>query len=91
MSRLENAAKPIVVGLMARTLALDALDAEQCRVLARWTAKTAVVESNAIGAEKPINPKVLHAMRQYEEGPPENLGFSRARRVLPLLVTCRWA
>ncbi len=74
MSRLENQAKSIVLGLMAHTLTLDDLDAEKCRVLARWAGKTAVIESYAIGAEKPINSKILHAMRQYEEGPPGKFG-----------------
>src|SRR5437764_2735784 len=74
MSRLENDAEPIVVGLMAHTLTIEALDAEQSRVLARWAGKTAIIESYAVGAEKPINSKMLGAMRQYEEGPPGRFG-----------------
>ena len=74
MSRLEDAAKPIVLGLMAHTLTLESLDSEQCRLLARWAGKTAIIESYAVGSEKPINPKILHAMRQWEEGPPGNFG-----------------
>lgn len=74
MSRLEDHAKPIVIGLMSRTLSLDSLDVEQRRILARWAGKTAVVESYAIGAEKPIDPKILHSMRQYEDGPPGKFG-----------------
>ncbi len=74
MSRLENESKPIVIGLMAHTLTLEALDAEQCRLLARWAGKTAIIESYAIEAEKPINSKFLRAMRQCEEGPPGKFG-----------------
>jgi hypothetical protein len=67
MSRLEERAKPILVRLMERKLALDALDDEQRRLLARWAGKTAIIESYAIGAEKPVDPQFLQAMRQYEE------------------------
>ena len=74
MSRLETAVKPIVLGLMAHTLTLEALNDEQRRVLARWAGKTALIESYAVGAEKPINPKILQSMRQYEEGPAGNFG-----------------
>jgi hypothetical protein len=74
MSRLENQAKCIVVGLMDRTLTLDTLDDEQRRVIARWAGKTAIIESYAVGAEKPIHSQLLHAMRQYEEGPPPRFG-----------------
>jgi hypothetical protein len=74
MSRLENDTKPIMIGLMDRTVKLNALDAEQCRVLARWAGKTAIIESYAIEAEKPISSKDLRAMRQSEEGPPGKYG-----------------
>ena len=53
---------------------LDSLNDEQRRLLARWIGKTAIIESYAIGAEKPIDSQLLHAMRQYEEGPPGRFG-----------------
>jgi hypothetical protein len=59
---------------MERTLAFDALDDEQRRLLARWAGKTAIIESYAVGAEKPIDSQLLHAMRQYEEGAPGRFG-----------------
>ena len=74
MSRLETAAKPIVIGLMDHSLSPESLDDEQRRLLARWAGKTATIESYAVGAERPINPNILHVMRQYEEGPPGNFG-----------------
>jgi hypothetical protein len=74
MSRLENQAKPIVIGLMSGTLNLESLDDEQRRILARWAGKTALVESYAVGAEVPVDPKILHRMRHNEEGPPGKFG-----------------
>ena len=74
MAQLEGQTKPILIGLMERTMMLDSLNDEQRRLLARWIGKTAIIESYAIGAEKPIDSQLLHAMRQYEEGPPGRFG-----------------
>jgi len=67
MSRLEDHTKAILVGLMERTLALDALADEQRRLLARWAGKTAIIESYAVGAEKPIDAQLLGYRRDGDQ------------------------
>ena len=66
MNDLENVAKPLILGLIRRTLALDDLTEEDRRILAKWAAKTAIIESRAIGAECPIDADHLKRMRASE-------------------------
>ena len=70
MSRLEGRAKPLMLSLMKRARSLPDLDGEECRILARWAGKTAIIESHAIGAECPVDDKVLSWMRTHEDGAP---------------------
>ena len=66
MNDLENVAKPFILGLIRRTLAFDDLTEEDRRILAKWPAKTAIIESRAIGAECPIDADHLKRMRASE-------------------------
>jgi len=70
MSRLEDLVKPVLVPLMRGKTKLESLEEGQRRSLARWVAKTAIVDSYAIGAECPIDLSVLRWMRQNENDIP---------------------
>lgn len=63
MSDLENAAKPLILGLIKNGLELNDLTEEERRILARWAGKTAIIESHCVGAECPVDSKYLRWMR----------------------------
>lgn len=71
MSRLENRAKPLIESLICGgSTTLESLDNEQRQLLARWAGKTAIIETHAIGAESPVDGKLLRWMRTNEDGSP---------------------
>ncbi len=70
MSRLEEQAKSVILPLMKTERKLGSLDEEECRILARWAGKTALIESRAIGAECPVDEKILKWMRTHEDDAP---------------------
>ena len=70
MHRLEERAKPLIIDLMDGSTTLQSLDADQRQLLARWAGKTAIIESYAVGAESPVDTKILHWMRQNQDGSP---------------------
>jgi hypothetical protein len=70
MSTLEGIAKPILLGLIESDRALDSLDEEERRILAKWAGKTAIIESYAVGAESPVDPEFLRWMRNREDNLP---------------------
>ena len=49
---------------------LESLDREQRHTLARWAGKTAIIETHAVGAESPVDGKLLQWMRTHEHGVP---------------------
>jgi hypothetical protein len=70
MSRLEGRAKPLIEGLMSGRTHLESLDGKQRQLLARWAGKTAIIESHAVGAECPVDGKLLRWMRDHEDAEP---------------------
>jgi hypothetical protein len=63
MSKLEEVVKPILVPLMRGERQLGSLEESEKWALARWVAKTAIIDSYAIGAECPIDHSVLRWMK----------------------------
>jgi hypothetical protein len=70
MASLEGRVKPTMVALMKGERQLSSLQDSEKWDLARWVAKTAIVDSYAIGAECPIDLSVLRWMRQNENDVP---------------------
>lgn len=70
MCRLEEAAKPLILGLIRRTRSFASLSEEERRTLGKWAGKTAVVESHSIGAECPVSCEYLKRMRTNPDGAP---------------------
>lgn len=70
MSDLEGVAKPILMGLIKTGRALDSLNEEERQILAKWAGKTAIIESYAVGAESPVDPKLLQWMRERDDNIP---------------------
>lgn len=62
MSRLENAAKPILVSLMEGHRSLPELSRDEATIVAKWTTKIAYLLANASMAGKPVPPAHLHAL-----------------------------
>src|SRR5579859_2531376 len=67
MSQLEDKAKPIMLDLVHDRRKLDALGGGDRTALARWVAKTAIIESHSVGAECPIEPKHLSWLRKCDD------------------------
>jgi hypothetical protein len=74
MSRLEGRAKPVIKSLISGDAKLTSLDTERRRLLARWAGKIAIVETHAVGAECPVDGKVLEWMRTHEDREPGRFG-----------------
>jgi hypothetical protein len=70
MSRLEDLVKPTMIALMKGDRNLASLGESEKRTLARWVAKTAIIDSYAVGAECPIDAGVLGWMRKNETEAP---------------------
>ena len=70
MSKLEESAKPLIVALIKESRQLDSLLDDERRTLARWAAKTAIVESHAVGAECPVSADFLRQIRKNADGIP---------------------
>jgi hypothetical protein len=79
MSRLEERAKPLMEPLMEGTTKLESLNEEQRQLLARWAAKTAIIETHAVGAESPVDGALLQWMRTHEDGAPGRFAVAAAR------------
>lgn len=77
MSRLENLVKPTMVALMRRERHLDSLAEVEKRALAKWAAKTAIVDSYSVGAECPIDSSVLKWMQRNQSDVPGPLRCCR--------------
>jgi hypothetical protein len=70
MAKLEEAAKPVILGLINDTSHLSGLDIDQKDLLARWAGKTAIIESHSVGAECPIRSSFLrHLMHDIYRNP----------------------
>lgn len=76
MSDLEGSAKPLVLALIKDGRQLDSLLEDERRTLARWAAKTAIVESHAVGAECPVNADFLKKIRTSFDGTPGRLAVA---------------
>jgi hypothetical protein len=63
MSQLEDAAKPLLLGLSRRSRELSDLTEEERGIVAAWAGKTAVIESRAVGAECPVSGEYLSQIR----------------------------
>jgi hypothetical protein len=63
MSQLEDAAKPLLLGLIRRERLLSNLNEEERGIVAAWAGKTAIVESRTVGAECPISGEFLNQIR----------------------------
>jgi hypothetical protein len=69
MSQLEDCAKPLLMALMLGERELTSLEVAERNILARWTAKTAIIESHSVGAECPVDRKVLRWIRTHDDIP----------------------
>jgi hypothetical protein len=70
MSKLEESAKPLILGLIRGLRELNSLSEDERRILARWAGKTAIVESHSVGAECPLPGEYLKRMRTNVGGIP---------------------
>jgi hypothetical protein len=71
MSILEDRAKPIILDMIQNEdRPLEDLSEHERLPLARWAAKTAIIESHAVGAEFPVSGDYLKWMRVNPDGPP---------------------
>ena len=64
MSKLESDAKPLILGLISKELAIEALSDDERCLLARWAGKTAIIESHAVGAECPIDARFFRQIKR---------------------------
>jgi len=86
MSALESNAKPLILGLIRGNIQFDALDENERRILARWAAKTAIIESHSIGAESPVNSDYLNRMRTNADGVPGRFAVAAAHTHLEVFA-----
>lgn len=63
MSRLENAAIPVLTPLMDRSRTVDSLGRQETFVLAKWAAKTAYLHSWVGPLQRPVQRSHLEALR----------------------------
>ncbi len=64
MSDLEQAAKPLILGVISGVSPIADLSIDERCVLARWAGKTAIVESHAVGAECPVSTAFLRQIKR---------------------------
>jgi hypothetical protein len=57
---------------------IESLNEEQRQLLARWAAKTAIIETHAVGAESPADGALLRWMRAHEDGVPGRFAAAAA-------------
>jgi hypothetical protein len=76
MSDLETSAKPLILALIKDGRQLHSLFETERRALARWAAKTAIVESHAVGAECPVSADFLKKIRTSFDGTPGRLAVA---------------
>lgn len=62
MSKLEESAKPLILGVIRGVREFGSLSEDERRILARWAGKTAIVESHSVGAECPVSDEYLKRM-----------------------------
>jgi hypothetical protein len=70
MHNLENLAKPLILGVVKSGRKLESLDDEERMILSKWAAKTAIIESHAVGAESPVSGDFLKFMRRRQDNIP---------------------
>jgi len=70
MSRLEGRVKPLITGLIKKERSIRSLDDDERQTIARWAGKTAIIESRTVPAEHPVDRRILHWMREHENGSP---------------------
>jgi len=80
MSRLEEKAKPLLLCLLSGRRSFKSLNEQERWIVARWAGKTAIIESHAVGAESPVDNKLLHHMRANENGSPGLFGVAGGSR-----------
>jgi len=85
MHRLEERTKPILIGILNGSLTVEALTRDQRNTLARWTGKTAIIESHAIGAESPVPESLLEWMGKNEDDVPGRFGVAVAKTSLHMV------
>jgi hypothetical protein len=83
MSKLEESAKPLVLGLIRGVRELGLLSDDERRILARWAGKTAIVESHSVGAECPVSCEYLKRMRTNANGIPGRFAVAACRTEIP--------
>jgi hypothetical protein len=79
MSRLEANVMNSLKGLLDGTRSLGSLTEHERQLLAKWAGKTAIIESHAIGAEHPVNPRFLRWMKE-NDSTPGNFAFAACQR-----------
>lgn len=79
MSKLEESAKPLILGLIRSVRELGSLSEDERCILARWAGKTAVVESHSVGAECPVSSEYLKRIRTNAGGIPGRFGVVGCR------------
>ncbi len=79
MSRLEEAVKPTLTALLDRQKDLHQLSGAEAQTLARWAAKTAIIESHAIAAECPVDSRLLRRFATYPNEAPGRFAAVAAR------------
>ena len=62
MSRLETAAKPILIDLMDGVRPLSSLTRAEARILSKWAAKTAYLHAWASPMRRPVQLEHLHSL-----------------------------
>ena len=62
MSRLETAAKPILIDLMDGVRPLSSLTKAEARILSKWAAKTAYLHAWASPMRRPVQLEHLHSL-----------------------------
>src|ERR1700683_4987662 len=63
MSKLEDAAQPLILAVIKDGRRLSGMPEEERQIMARWAAKTAIIESHAVGAECPVSGVFLRWMK----------------------------
>ena len=62
------------------------LEENERRLLARWAGKTALIQSHAVGAECPVDERILSWMRTHEDSAPGHFAVVACLRNLKALA-----
>lgn len=82
MSALERRTMPIILDVTRNGRTLGSLEEPERRILAKWAAKTAIIESYAVSAECPINREYLRVIRDNPDNHPGNFAVLGSRITL---------